>query len=287
MNLWLWIASACWELIFWRNGVEAVNIPQNLVSLMPVKEIIENDHIGLILPSMKSSKAQEQSKLCINLDSPLSEPTSEFLFIIEVEDELPYHTDADRFGGTNTERGKQSLDISIYNGENGDLLRSKRNLQSGVSIIEVNPHSAKKFRLCFINLSYDSSWRSIDTVKIVTIKMTTNDYKPQHQIALQLRKEVTMATMDKMEECCERLVELTAKKPGNELLRLERERRDLNEEIFTWLLYGEVTFTIAVICSQFMLTYHYIMNMKKGAKNTRQRRRRSPKTNITYNNCYL
>lgn len=287
MNLWLWIASACWEQIFWRNGVEAVNIPQNLVSLMPVKEIIENDHIGFILPSMKSSKAQDQSKLCINLDSPLSEPTSEFLFIIEVEDELPFHTDASRFGGTNTERGKQSLDISIYNDENGDLLRSKRNLQSGISVIEVNPHGAKKFRLCFINLSYDSSWHSIDTVKIVNIKMTTNDYKPQHQIASRLRKEVTMATMDKMDECCERLVELTARKPGNELLSLERERRDLNEDIFTWLLYGEVTFTIAVICSQLILTYHYIMNMKKGAKNTRQRRRRSPKTNITYNNCYL
>lgn len=276
----------CWELISWRNGVGAVDIPQNLVSLMPVKEIIENDHIGFILPSVKSSKVQNESELCINLDSPLTECTSEFLFIIEIEDELPFHTDPDRFGGTNKQRGKQSLDMSIFNDETGDLLRSKRNLQSGVSIIEVNPHCAKKFRLCFINLSYDSSWRSIDTVKTVTIKMTTNDYKPQRQMESRLRKEVTMATMDNMEECFERLVRLIAAKPGNELLSLESERRDLNEEIFTWLLYGEVTFTIAVICSQFILTYHYVINMRKRTKNTK-RRRRSPKTTFTYNNCYM
>lgn len=237
-----------------------------------VGSLLPDDHVGFVLEAVKSaqvSSGQGQGQFCFELESPFADLTSEFLFVVEVVDTLPFHTDTSRFGGTNADRGKQSLDMTIHNCANGDLVRGKRKLASGTSVIEVNPLGCRKFCFCFVNLSYDSSWKYIDVIKTITVKMATYDSIQKQQWRSQLLKEMTVDSIQQMEESTAKLLRWIDTRENSELLRLESDRRDLNEEVFDWLMYSELAFTIAVIVFKALVTRYFIKSYRKRVSDTR------------------
>lgn len=251
MDRWLWIAG--------------------LVAFV-VCSLAPNDHVGFVLEPVKSA-SQSGQRFCFELESPFAETGSEFMFVIEVVDTLPFHTDTGRFGGTNVDRGKQSLDMTLYNAENGDLMRAKRKLASGTSVIEVNPLGSRKFCFCFANLSYDSSWRFIDVIKTVTVGMATQESVQKQLWKSQMLKEMVIDSIQQMEESTQRLLSLIETRENSELLGLESEHRDFNEEVFTWLMYGEAAFTVAVIASHFLVTRHLMRYHRDRIRDVRRSKR--------------
>ncbi|QLL30438.1 hypothetical protein HG536_0A02550 [Torulaspora globosa] len=237
---------------------------------------VPSDHVGFVLEAVKSayrSGEQDLDRFCFELESPFVEPTSEFLFVIDVVDTLPFHTDPSRFGGTNVDRDKQSLDMTIHDCANGDLIRSRRRLASGTSVIEVSPSGSRKFCFCFVNLSYDSSWKFIDVIKTITVRMAAHDSIQKRQRKSQLVKEMALESLQQTERSIRTLLGLADSGERSELLELESERRDLNEEVFNRLLCGEAAFTVAVIASNLLLTRHFIRRHRDRIRDARRNKR--------------
>lgn len=235
-----------------------------------------SDHVGFVLEAVKSAgrgDEQDLERFCFELESPFVEPTPELLFVIDVVDTLPFHTDPSRFGGTNVDRDKQSLDMTIYDCVSGDLIRSRRGLASGTSVIEVSTSGSTKFCFCFANLSYDSSWKFIDVIKTITVRMALYDTLLKRQRKSQLVKESALKSLRQIELSTRTLAGLADAGDRSELLELESERRDLNESVFNWLLYGEATFTVAVIASSLLVTRHFIRCQRHRMRDTRRFKR--------------
>ncbi|QLQ78004.1 hypothetical protein HG537_0A02510 [Torulaspora globosa] len=235
--------------------------------------LMTGDHLRFVLEPVKSAGRRGDQHLdpfCFELESPFVEPTSELVFVIDVVDTLPFHTDPGRFGGTNVDRGKQSLDMTIYDCSNGDLIRSKRKLASGTSVLQVSPTKSTKFCFCFINLSYDSSWRFIDVIKTITVTIADRESIQKQQRKLLLLKESVLGTLQLIQYSTRGLQDTGER---NELLELESERRDLNESVFNWLLYGELTFTVAVIASNLLITRHFIRCQRDRMRGARRIKR--------------
>lgn len=249
-----------------------------LTALMGVvsASLASNDHVAFVLEAVKSANARtmvDGGRFCFELESPFVEVGPELLFEIDVVCGVPQHTDVHRFGGTNVQRGKQSLDMSIYNAHNGDLVRAKRNLPIGTSVIEVNPFGSRKFQFCFVNLSYDSSWRFLDAQMSVTVRVATYESLQGRRRKSLLFREMAIDAIQEVDHCAKKLLKVIDTREKSELLRLESQRRDLNEQVFTWLLYSESVFTFAVIVSQLVVALHFTRRYKDRARDARRARK--------------
>lgn len=263
------------ELFTFKKGMNVLIVLAVIVSVVRASLAL-NDHLSFVLPAIKGADARTRAdggQFCFELESPFAETGSELLFVVDVVCGLPQHTDVHRFGGTNVQRGKQSLDMAIYNAENGDLIRSKRNLPVGTSVIEVNPFGSRRFKFCFVNLSYDSSWRFLDVQMSLTVKVATYRSLQGRRRKSLLFHEMAIDTMQEMDHCAKKLLTVTETRENSELLRLERQRRDFNEEVFTWLLYGEAAFTVAVVSSQLWVGSHFMHRFRDRARDLRRNRK--------------
>lgn len=205
-----------------------------------------------------SKNSASDAAFCTVFNAGMDGISKEVVFEIHVMDVLQEETDSGRFGGTSHERGRQSLDFSVFNNRNGDLLRSKKNLASGMSIIEVNPEDSSEFLICFINLVYDASWSSIDTEKSVTIKMTYND-KLNPDMLLHLVKQMTPQVVKALNNVSDGLFEMVS---DTTLLQMESDRRNINEATYSYLIVGFVSLMIAQLISNIIVTGYLIIKIK-------------------------
>ncbi|QHS73193.1 Rrt6p [Saccharomyces paradoxus] len=205
-----------------------------------------------------SNNSASDGAFCTVFNAGMDDISKEVVFEIHVMDVLQEETDSGRFGGTSHERGRQSLDFSVFNNRNGDLLRSKKNLASGMSVIEVNPEDSSEFLICFINLVYDASWSSIDTEKSVTIKMTYND-KLNPDMLLHLVKQMTPQVVKALNNVSDGLFEIVS---DTTLLQMESDRRNINEATYSYLIVGFVSLMIAQLISNIIVTGYLIIKIK-------------------------
>ncbi|CAI4061665.1 hypothetical protein SKDZ_07G1140 [Saccharomyces kudriavzevii ZP591] len=205
-----------------------------------------------------SSMSASDGAFCMVFDDGMDYVSKEVVFEIRVMDVLQEETDSSRFGGTSHDRGKQSLDFSIFNNRNGDLLRSKRNLVSGVSVIEVNPGDSSQFLICFVNLVYDGSWSSIDTEKSVTMQMTYND-NLNPEMLFHLAKQMTPEVVQALKKVSDGLFEIVS---DIGLLQMESDRRNLNEATYSYLIVGFVLLMVAQLISNVIVTGYLIIKIK-------------------------
>ncbi|CAI4039137.1 hypothetical protein SMKI_07G1080 [Saccharomyces mikatae IFO 1815] len=216
-----------------------------------------------------TSMSASDNAFCMVFDAYMTDTSKEVVFEIYVMDVLQEETDSSRFGGTSHERGRQSLDFSIFNNRNGDLLRSKKNLASGTSIVEVNPENSSEFLICFINLVYDGSWSSIDTEKSVTVKMTYND-RLNPDMMLHLVKQMTPQVVKALNNVSDGLFQIVS---DTALLQMESDRRNLNEATYSYLIVGFVSLMIAQLISNIVVT-GYLINRIKSKLSSHQKKKR-------------
>lgn len=248
-----------------------------LVVAVVMASVGSSDHLAFDLKAVKNANAltrADHGLFCFKLESPFIGAGSELLFVVDVECAATDHTDVHRFGGTNMQRGKQSLDMAIYNAENGDLVRARRNMPLGTTVIEINPFEARLFRLCFVNLSYDSSWRFLDAQMSIKVRVATYESLQSARRQL-LSQKLGAATIQELERCASELQGLVDDHENCELLQLESQRRDFNERVFTRLLYGEVAFTAAVLGSQIWLAWSFICQNRDRTRDVRRLRKSS------------
>ncbi|CAD6626933.1 BAG_1a_G0018510.mRNA.1.CDS.1 [Saccharomyces cerevisiae] len=205
-----------------------------------------------------STNSASDGAFCTVFNAGMNDASREVVFEIHVMDVLQEETDSSRFGGTSHERGRQSLGFSVFNNKNGDLLRSKKNLASGTSVIEVNPGDCNEFLICFINLVYDGSWSSIDTEKSVTIKMTYND-KLDPDMLLHLVNQMTPQVVKALNTVSDGLFQIVS---DTTLLQMESDRRDINEATYSYLIVGFVSLMVAQLISNIIVTTYLIIKIK-------------------------
>ncbi|KOG99377.1 Rrt6p [Saccharomyces eubayanus] len=205
-----------------------------------------------------SSMSASEGEFCMVFDAAMDHMSEEVVFEIHVMDVLQEETDSNRFGGTSHDRGKQSLDFGIFNNRNGDLLRSKKNLASGMSVIEVNPENSDEFLVCFINLVYDGSWSAIDTEKSVTIRMTHNDELNPDMLS-HLAKQMTPQVAQALKNVSDGIFTMVG---DTELLQMESDRRNLNEATYSYMIVGFVSLIVAELVSNVMVLSYLIIKMR-------------------------
>ncbi|SCU89604.1 LAME_0E04522g1_1 [Lachancea meyersii CBS 8951] len=200
--------------------------------------------LSFVCPPIKASslqveRAQQEKHTCVSFETGSNSKTA--TFTIEVIDYLDHKLDLNRFGPTSCELGRQRLDFTAAT-SNGDLLRSHRNLKSGRTAIQVEASITNlHFEFCFSNLVYDSSWRSVDMHKAITITLVNQETTKPH-VSDRISKKASDAAVD----AANMIFSLVSEQDGQQLYHLENERRDLNESTFSWLLGAQLALMLLV-----------------------------------------
>lgn len=215
--------------------------------------------LSLKVPPVKDSRVREgdygKYTQCITFDS--STETEDVTFVISVQESLPYETDIDRFGPISSARGKQFLQLEIFD-EYDNLLRGTRHLPNGDNVLQVNTHGSSQFRICLINLVYDGSWKSIDVEKDVTITVTRRDKLLNPSL-----KIITEEDCDLLNEVKEDLFHMVNVKTTQTLTDIEREHRDLNESSFELLMYQLIMVGVLSFLGNCVMVPYVVWKSKK------------------------
>lgn len=219
-------------------------------------EFSPNVHLQLDVMPLKASLhfLPQQMETCVELRSPFEDCT-ELVFTFAVDDTIPTNGNSGRLSRMQSRISKQALSFQIINSETREKIRGKRCLKAGTTIVEIDSRGYNYFTVCFINLSFDSSWTAIDTVKNVDIKVTANDFESNpSELARQMKDDTILI----LQNSAEMLTEIADTDKSTNLITMESYRRDLNEEVFSKLLYSEIIFIIALLASQLLVASYLI-----------------------------
>ncbi|CCF56770.1 hypothetical protein KAFR_0B04730 [Kazachstania africana CBS 2517] len=199
--------------------------------------------------------------MCVNIPLPAEQvPYDYCALMVGVEDKVSFRGDTSRFGGTSDSRGKQSIDMEIHGLPSGNLIRKKRRVKNGINFVSFKRGQDDEFRFCFVNLVYDYSWNSIDVDKEVKI-IFKNKRKEYLKF---LKKHFTPELSIILNESVGDL--RTSAENSNKtscMMRLERQRRDLNESTYNWLFYGITLFTMTCVSSNVFILYYIRKKLKQ------------------------
>ncbi|CEP61479.1 Rrt6p LALA0_S03e03774g [Lachancea lanzarotensis] len=209
------------------------------------QELLPQPQLSFVCPPIKASllKTQEyrENYTCISFDARES-TTSTVTFSIMVTEFLDSKQDLGRFGLTSCELGRQHLEFTIT-APNGELLRSHRDLKSGRTVVQLRRIvSGSNFEFCFLNIVYDASWRSIDTHKAITLSVVNQDTSKPH-----ISNRLTEDAVNALKNSANILFSLVNEESGQELGKLEIQRRDINENTFSWLLTAQCTLLLVIV----------------------------------------
>ena len=207
----------------------------------------------------------KKDMFCFQLETDIGESSSEDLFvIITAEDYLSFKYNSDRFGGTNSDFGKQSLDVVVKNADTDDIIRSTKNLPVGETIIQFRrPEICSNFIICFANLATDFSWKKINTEKYITVEITTEEmYEMKSKLHFQRNfKQDTEEVLQNLVNDLGKIIRSDGIGQNN-LIFAESERRNLNEMTFTGLIMGLSMLTTALMASHILPVYYLSRHLK-------------------------
>ncbi|SCU96928.1 LAFA_0G08856g1_1 [Lachancea sp. 'fantastica'] len=221
------------------------------------QESLPQPQLSFVCPPIKASQLKSQKSqanhTCVNFDVQESS-TSTVLFSITVTDFLDSSTDVSRLGPTSCELGRQHLDFTVM-ASDGGLVRSHRNLKSGRTVIQLHRSvRGSHFEFCFLNVVYDSSWRSIDMQKGITLSVINKETVKPH-----LSDRMCEEAIDALKSSANILFSLVNEESGQELGRLEGQRRDFNENTFSWLLKAQVLLPLVAVIAT-LLSAHALVS---------------------------
>ncbi|SCU81910.1 LADA_0C01794g1_1 [Lachancea dasiensis] len=236
----------------------------SLASVGVARMSLSQPQLSFACPPLKAHEIDGQNwrdkASCIDFETHASK--SPLIISITASDFLDHQVDLNRFGPTSCERGKQSLDLVIA-AKNGDILRSVHNLKSGSNFIQLQSTTPSSYvSMCFLNLVYDGSWRSIDSHKAVTLALL-KDQTAQPGALDDFTKEMC----DNMLESADLLFSLVDNQSGQQLFLWEHERRDLNESTFSWLFTAQLIHLVSLIVASWLVV-RYARASQKAASLT-------------------
>ncbi|SCU90618.1 LAMI_0E02872g1_1 [Lachancea mirantina] len=168
-------------LLHWCGVLSVLAKPSTSKNIIQLPRSSDRSSISLVCRAKKVSRIHEMPPhaytTCIGFsaeDALVQNTRAEELIglslLIDVQNSLPYEVDLTRLGPKSIGSRKQSLDLEITDTA-GNLLRARRNVPRGKTGIWLQPPATGTplLNVCFTNLVYDASWRTIDMDKIATI----------------------------------------------------------------------------------------------------------------------
>lgn len=241
MPYWFWVILLYWQLAAPVAGLDNEEANTLNFKLEPIKY---------------SNYDATHDNFCFTMELPVAEESaSNILFTFYVLDVLPFATDIGRFGGTAKSRGRQSLHMSIEDPISGNLVRSTRNLKSGVTNVELNPGDSRTLDVCLANLVYDSSWSSLDLWEFVAVRLTTKEQLAWSKLS-SLHEEYKV--QQDVDDCMNKMSHLINGKLFQELKSTEFEHRNINESLNSSLLATLIGMIVSISLSPMILAYYCI-----------------------------
>ncbi|KAG0682365.1 hypothetical protein C6P41_003765 [Kluyveromyces marxianus] len=142
-----------------------------------------------------------------------------------------------------------------------NLVRSRHGLENGETILYESVYEQQEFQFCLINFSLDSSWNAIDTIKQVSISISSNDIVKQQPWDL-----ITDQSLELLSESKEDLYSLVNAESGHKLVELDAEHRDLNEGTFSCIIYQTVGIITVIIVGQFVVVPAFLYRLMRKNK---------------------
>lgn len=206
-----------------------------------------------------SSADEMHYMTCVDMSTLIKARDLQFRF--EVKEFTKWKVNVDRFGPTSSSKGKQVVNVDIWDEQN-NLVRSRHGLENGESVLHLSVYGQQKFRICLINLSLDSSWNAIDTVKQVSLSINSNDLIRKKKWNLLTDNDMVL-----LDETKETLFALVNTKTGQELKLLDIEHRNFNEASYNWLMWKSVLILVTMTALQLLivpfLLYRFMQNHQK------------------------
>ncbi|CCK71860.1 Rrt6p KNAG_0I00690 [Huiozyma naganishii CBS 8797] len=199
----------------------------------------------------------------INIDDYPWLDQEDILLQFDISNKVPSGINVDRFGGTSVSHGKQSVYFDIRSWPSGDLIRSKKRFdpQTPTSIL-IRATADRTIEICMINFVFDGSWSSIDLTKSVTVSLTS-PLQLKQQLQYFLYRYVPSELPLTLIQCAADFGELVHVWDKGQLSMLERERRDLNESTFTWVLYSFIIFLVSITACNALIAWYIIAKIKR------------------------
>ncbi|CAR28607.1 hypothetical protein ZYGR_0S02410 [Zygosaccharomyces rouxii] len=236
-------------LLYWRLIAPVVGLDNGDADTLNFK----------VEPVKYSNYDSTYDRFCFTMElSPTEELTSNVLFTFYVLDVLPFATDAGRFGGTSKSRGRQALHMSIKDPISGNLLRSTRNLKSGVTHVELNAGDSHKLDVCLANLVYDSSWSSLDIWEFVAVQLKTKEQLAWSKLG-SLQEEYQV--QQDVDNCMNKISHTINGEIFQELRSTETEHRNINESLCNAFVITLIVM-IAFISSPPVILAYYCIKYK-------------------------
>ncbi|KAL2707972.1 hypothetical protein KLU848_3389 [Kluyveromyces marxianus] len=195
---------------------------------------------------------------CFEMSTPFK--SRDLQFVIEIEEFTKWKVNVDRFGPTTSSKGKQIINLDIYD-KDKNLVRSRHGLENGETILYESVYEQQEFQFCLINFSLDSSWNAIDTIKQVSISISSNDIVKQQPWDL-----ITDQSLELLSESKEDLYSLVNAESGHKLVELDAEHRDLNEGTFSFIIYQTVGIITVIIMGQFVVVPAFLYRLMRKNK---------------------
>lgn len=199
-----------------------------------------------------SKETDHNSTICIRNIIMSSNPLEFQLIKLNIENIIPKYTNIDRFGGSSDSNGKQYIQLSIRSLPSGNLVRFKRYLKGGESNILFNVLNLNDtiIETCLINLSYDASWNLFNVDKL--IQFESNFLKQEKEnIELFYQRTVTKRHFLAVNDILQDLREINSHWKDPIWNKLQNQRREYNENTFTWMLY-QLLVLLLCLCGNFI-----------------------------------
>lgn len=155
--------------------------------------------------------------------------TPSYVLFLEIgRTDYPVHdVDANRFGPTSLQLGRQKLRMDILDSGNNLILRNK-NVSSSGCTLSFSGDNLSVVDVCLSNISYDSSWKAIDMTAVVDLTIYS-----ANQASSSVISHLTDTEVDLFNGAVHDAHKFDS--DVNDFFVSEAEKRDFNESTYTWL----------------------------------------------------
>ncbi|EDO17531.1 hypothetical protein Kpol_534p10 [Vanderwaltozyma polyspora DSM 70294] len=212
--------------------------------LLPFKKSIDS------LTSYQMGDPIDDSIFCIDfkIDDTRISPS---VIHIKVTDHLPFKFSRRLFDeNLDSYSCKQNLEMMIRAKKENSIIRYCNSLPTGNNFIQFNSPKTAEYQICFRNIIRDFSWTRRNFEKLISIEITDR-YNYLNRNYRELEENVIPRTKKAITQSISDIFDINTQSSEynfRHLLKLEEERRNLNELTYTGLLFIVITLIISTIC---------------------------------------
>ncbi|AMD20068.1 HCL083Cp [Eremothecium sinecaudum] len=180
------------------------------------------------------------------------------LFVqLERQDIPKYDIDANRFGPTSVQLGRQKLQLLILDTK-GTTLLADNNVPSTGRTLSFSINNLSVVDVCLINISYDSSWKAIDMRSIIALSVYSTN-----QVAASGIPQISETHVEILSHAVENTNEFSDVRNGQYLADSEARKRNLNESTYSWLLCNTIVLGLSMFYCYCLAVPYYLIKSSR------------------------